>query len=93
MYPLMARMKFIQDEVGEKEVILSLLWEINSSSKSFLIIYFNISWQKDKTAHRTSKILMQQDSPDSQVRLRNLNAVGSYGYLACCFYQTVSHGH
>jgi len=23
-------MKFIQDEVGEKEVILSVLWEINS---------------------------------------------------------------
>lgn len=29
MCPSMARMKFVQDEVGGKEVILSLLWEIN----------------------------------------------------------------
>lgn len=65
---------FIQDEVGEQEVILSLLWEINSYSKSFLIINFNISWQ-NKTAHKTSNILTQQDSPNSQVRFRNLNTV------------------
>lgn len=54
MCPLMAKLQFIQDEVGEKKV---MLWDINSLSKYFLIMYFNVPWQKDKAAHR-SKIVM-----------------------------------
>lgn len=35
MGPLAAGMNFIQDEVAEKAVILSQLWEANGKSKSF----------------------------------------------------------